>query len=93
MGLGSVLVADVGKAEDAGAIQTNIVRIDGQRSVYIPILKQGGGSNTISIVNGIKEATKHLVDIPASLKTAVVFDQSIFVKTALRIWARKVASG
>jgi hydrophobic/amphiphilic exporter-1 (mainly G- bacteria), HAE1 family len=83
VGLGSVLVADIGKAEDAGAIQTNIVRIDGQRSVYIPILKQGGGSNTIAIVNGVKEATKHLVDIPDVLKTAVVFDQSIFVKTAL----------
>jgi hydrophobic/amphiphilic exporter-1 (mainly G- bacteria), HAE1 family len=84
VGLGSVLVADVGKAEDAGAIQTNIVRIDGQRSVYIPILKQGGDSNTIAIVNGVKAATKHLVDIPDVLKTAVVFDQSIFVKTAVR---------
>ncbi len=83
VGLGSVVVADVGKAEDAGAIQTNIVRIDGQRSVYIPILKQGGDSNTISIVSGIKQATKHLVDIPDSLRIAVVFDQSIFVKTAL----------
>jgi multidrug efflux pump subunit AcrB len=84
VGLGSVLVADIGKAEDAGAIQTNIVRIDGQHSVYIPILKQGGNSNTISIVNGIKEATKHLVDIPDVLKTAVVFDQSIFVKLAIK---------
>jgi multidrug efflux pump subunit AcrB len=84
VGLGSVLVADVGKAEDAGAIQTNIVRIDGQRSVYIPVLKQGGDSNTIAIVSGIKEATKHLVDIPDVLKTAVVFDQSIFVKTAVK---------
>jgi multidrug efflux pump subunit AcrB len=84
VGLASVLVADVGKAQDAGAIQTNIVRIDGQRSVYIPVLKQGGGSNTIAIVNGVKEATKHLVDIPDVLKTAVVFDQSIFVKTALK---------
>jgi multidrug efflux pump subunit AcrB len=84
VGLGSVLVADVGKAEDAGAIQTNIVRIDGQKSVYIPILKQGGGSNTISIVNGVKDTIKHLVDIPDSLKTAVVFDQSIFVKIALK---------
>jgi len=83
-GLGSVLVADVGKAEDSGAIQTNIVRIDGQKSVYIPILKQGGGSNTIAIVNGVRAATKHLVDIPDVLKTAVVFDQSIFVKTALK---------
>ncbi len=84
VGLGSVLVADVGKAEDAGAIQTNIVRIDGQKSVYIPVLKQGGDSNTIAIVNGIKEATKHLVDIPDSLRTAVVFDQSVFVKTAVK---------
>jgi multidrug efflux pump subunit AcrB len=84
VGLGSVLVADVGKAEDAGAIQTNIVRIDGQKSVYIPVLKQGGGSNTIAIVNGVKEATRHLVDVPEALKTTVVFDQSLFVKTALK---------
>jgi len=84
VGLGSVMVADIGKAEDAGAIQTNIVRIDGQKSVYIPILKQGGDSNTIAIVNGIKEAIKDLVDIPKSLRTAVVFDQSIFVKTAVK---------
>jgi multidrug efflux pump subunit AcrB len=84
VGLGSVMVADVGKAEDAGAIQTNIVRIDGQKSVYIPILKQGGDSNTIAIVNGIKAAIKDLVDVPDSLRTAVVFDQSIFVKTALK---------
>ena len=83
IGLASVLVRDVGQAEDAGAIQTNIVRIDGQKSVYIPILKQGGGSNTIAIVNGVKEATKHLVDVPDVLRTAVVFDQSVFVKTAL----------
>jgi multidrug efflux pump subunit AcrB len=84
VGLGSVLVGDIGKAEDAGAIQTNIVRIDGQHSVYIPILKQGGNSNTIAIVNGIKDATEHLVDIPDVLKTAVVFDQSIFVKIAIK---------
>jgi multidrug efflux pump subunit AcrB len=84
VGLGSVMVGDIGRAEDSGAIQTNIVRIDGQHSVYIPILKQGGNSNTISIVNGIREATKHLVDIPDVLKTAVVFDQSIFVKVAIK---------
>src|SRR6202795_4105045 len=44
-------VADVGHPEDAPATQTNIVRVDGQRSVYLPILKQGGNSNTIAIVN------------------------------------------
>jgi multidrug efflux pump subunit AcrB len=84
VGNASVMVGDVGKAEDSGTIQTNIVRIDGQRSVYVPVLKQGGNSNTISIVNGMRAAIKNLVDIPASLKTDVVFDQSVFVKTALK---------
>src|SRR3984957_10279 len=82
-GNAELMVADVGHAEDAAAIQTNIVRVDGQRSVYLPILKQGGNSNTIAIVNGIKAAVSDLVDVPKSLKTKVVFDQSLYVKTAI----------
>ncbi|MDQ2924360.1 MAG: efflux RND transporter permease subunit [Acidobacteriota bacterium] len=83
-GNGQLLVSDVGQAKDASAIQTNIVRVDGQHSVYLPILKQGGGSNTISIVNGVRAGIAHLLDVPKSLKTAVVFDQSVFVKTAIK---------
>jgi HAE1 family hydrophobic/amphiphilic exporter-1 len=83
VGQSSVLVGDVGKAIDAQAIQTNIVRVDGQPSVYLPILKQGGDTNTIAVVEGIKDALKNLVDIPKQLKTRVVFDQSLFVKTAI----------
>lgn len=56
-----VLVSDLGKAEDSGTIQTNIVRIDGQQSVYVPVLKQGGDSNTITIVDGMKAAIKNLI--------------------------------
>ena len=82
-GQSSVLVGDVGKAIDANAIQTNIVRVDGQPSVYLPILKQGGDTNTIAVVDGIRTALEHLVDIPKQLKTGVVFDQSLFVKTAI----------
>ncbi len=82
-GNAELMVADVGHAEDAAAIQTNIVRVDGQKSVYLPILKQGGNSNTIAIVNGIKKAVGDLLDIPKSLVTKVVFDQSIYVKTAI----------
>jgi multidrug efflux pump subunit AcrB len=82
-GNAELMVADVGHAEDAAAIQTNIVRVDGQRSVYLPILKQGGNSNTIAIVNGIKKSVGDLLDVPKSLVTKVVFDQSIYVKTAI----------
>ena len=78
------MVADVGKAVDAQAIQTNIVRVDGQPSVYLPILKQGGDTNTIAVVSGIRDALKQLVDVPVQLVTRVVFDQSVFVKTAIK---------
>jgi len=84
VGNGSVMVADIGQAKDAGQLQTNIVRVDGQRSVYIPVLKQGGNSNTITIVDGVKTAVAHLLDIPKVLKTDVVFDQSLFVKMAVK---------
>ncbi len=93
VGNASVMVGNVGRAQDAGTIQTNIVRIDGQRSVYIPVLKQGGGSNTITIVDGMKAAIKNLVDIPSSLKTSVVFDQSIFVKGAIKNLIKEASIG
>ena len=79
-----VSVNDLGKAEDANQIQYNLVRVDGQRSVYLPIMKQGGNTNTIQVVNGIREMIGHLFDIPKQLKAAVVFDQSAFVKEAIK---------
>ncbi|MGC9292780.1 MAG: efflux RND transporter permease subunit [Acidobacteriaceae bacterium] len=82
-GNSSILVGDVGHAVDGGQLQYNIVRVDGEHSVYLPIFKQGGGSNTITIVNGIRDRVKHLLDVPPQLKAAVVFDQSEFVKLAI----------
>jgi hydrophobic/amphiphilic exporter-1 (mainly G- bacteria), HAE1 family len=93
VGQSSVLVGDIGKAVDSSAIQTNIVRVDGQASVYLPILKQGGDTNTIAVVDGIKEALQHLVDIPKQLITRVVFDQSLFVKTAIANLMREGSIG
>lgn len=78
-----VLIGDIGQAKDASAIQASLVRIDGQRSVYLPVLKQGGDANTIAVVDGIRDAVSKLVDIPKQLVTKVVFDQSVFVKSAI----------
>lgn len=83
IGNNQLLVSDIGYAKDDAAIQTNIVRVDGQPSVYLPILKQGGSSNTIEVVNGIRQDLKHLLDVPKQLKASVIFDQSVFVKTAI----------
>ena len=78
-----VSVGDVGEAKDASQLQYNIVRIDGQKSAYIPIMKQGGDTNTVQVVNDVRNLTGHLFDLPKQLMTSIVFDQSVFVKEAL----------
>ena len=92
-GQNSVFVSDIGKAVDSSFLQYNIVRVDGQKSVYVPILRQGGDTNTIAVVDGIKKAIKTLRDIPAQLKSHVVFDQSLFVKGAISTVLREGGIG
>ena len=89
----SVFVSDVGKAVDGAALQYNIVRVNGQKSVYDPILKQGGNTNTIAVVDGVKKAIQDLRDIPSQLKTHVVFDQSLFVKSAISTVMKEGGAG
>jgi multidrug efflux pump subunit AcrB len=83
VGTSWVSLGDVGEAKDASQLQYNIVRIDGQKSAYIPIMKSGGDSNTIQVVNDVRDLVKRLFDLPAQLVTNIVFDQSVFVKQAL----------
>src|SRR5271165_2054971 len=83
VGTSWVTVGDVGQAKDASQLQYNIVRIDGQKSAYIPIMKSGGDSNTIQVVDDIRKLVQHLFDLPKQLVTDIVFDQSVFVKEAL----------
>ena len=93
VGNASVLVQDVGKAADAAQIQNNIVRVDGQPSVYLPVLKQGGDANTIAVVDGIKAGVAHLLDVPKQLIANVVFDQSKFVRSAIENLVHEGAIG
>ncbi len=83
VGQSTVRVSDIGQAQDAHQIQTNIVRVDSQHSVYLPIMKQGGDTNTIKVVDGVRGVLSHLFDVPKQLVTRVVFDQSLFVKRAI----------
>ena len=89
----SVFISDVGRAVDGSYQQYNVVRVNGQKSVYAPILKQGGDTNTIAVVNGIRKAIATLRDIPAQLHTHVVFDQSLFVKQAISTVLREGGIG
>src|SRR5436305_443179 len=93
VGHAPVRIADIGYAKDAQQIQTNIVRVDGQRSVYVPVMKQGGDTNTIEVVDGMRAAVQHLFDVPKELITRVAFDQSVFVKTAIETLLHEGAIG
>ena len=78
----AVVVHDVGHAEDAAQIQQNVVRIDGQRSVYIPVLKQGN-ANTISVVDGVRGLLPNLAGLPSGMKLRAIFDQSTYIRAAI----------
>jgi len=87
-----VRLGDVGNAEDATAIQYNVVLIDGQPSVYIPVLKQGG-ANTIDVVNGIHELLPKIIGMPAGLHLKAIFDQSDYILDAVHSLEHEAVTG
>jgi multidrug efflux pump subunit AcrB len=76
-------IRDVAKVEDSHQIQTNIVRVEGKRQVYIPIYRQPG-ANTIAVVEGIKAQLKPILERIKGINLDVVMDQSVYVRQAIR---------
>jgi hydrophobic/amphiphilic exporter-1 (mainly G- bacteria), HAE1 family len=87
-----VLLGDVGHVEDAAQIQQNIVRINGQRSVYISVMKQGN-ANTIAVVDGVGEAIKKIAGLPNGTKIDSIFGQDAYVRTAIASLEHEAVSG
>lgn len=78
-----VLLKDVGRAADSTMIQGNVVRINGQRAVYLPIMKQAG-ANTIQVIDGIRESLSKLLGLPKDLAVKLIFDQSLYIRQAIQ---------
>ncbi|ACF00477.1 acriflavin resistance protein [Rhodopseudomonas palustris TIE-1] len=78
-----VYIRDVASVRDGNPPQTNIVHVDGNRSVLMMVLKAGAVS-TLDIIAGIKQK---IIDVkgamPESLKIALIGDQSVFVRGAI----------
>jgi multidrug efflux pump subunit AcrB len=76
-------VRDVAHVRDGYAPQTNMVRVDGRRSVLMNVLKTGNAS-TIDIIDGIKQKLPQIRGtLPPELKIAATSDQSVFVRSAI----------
>jgi len=78
-----IMLKDVARAADSTIIQTNIVRINGHRAVYLPIMKQAG-ANTIQVIDGIKATLPKLIGLPEDLTVNLIFDQSLYIRQAIQ---------
>ncbi|MGH7232486.1 MAG: efflux RND transporter permease subunit [Nitrospiraceae bacterium] len=77
-----VRVRDLGTVTDASDIQTNIVRTDGQRAVYLRVNKQPG-ANTVGVVDALRRALPNMIGIPSGVKLGVSFDQSVYIRQSI----------
>jgi CzcA family heavy metal efflux pump len=78
-----VRVKDLGTVADSSDIQTNIVRTDGQRSVYLRVNKQPA-ANTVQVVDALRAALPKMVGIPPGVKLGISFDQSTYIRQSIK---------
>jgi multidrug efflux pump subunit AcrB len=78
-----VYIRDIGNVRDGNPPQTNIVHVDGGRSVLMSVLKNGSAS-TLAVIDGVKKQVEALKSVvPENLKIALIGDQSVFVRGAI----------
>jgi CzcA family heavy metal efflux pump len=79
----TVYVRDVASVRDGNPPQTNIVHVNGNRSVLMMVLK-AGATSTLDIIAGIKQKVIDVKDtLPDALKINFIGDQSLFVRGAI----------
>ena len=78
-----VRVKDLGTVTDSSDIQTNIVRTDGRRSVYLRVNKQPA-ANTVEVVDALRLALPKMIGIPPGVKLGVSFDQSVYIRQSIK---------
>ncbi len=80
----TIFVKDVGQVHDGNAVQQNVVRTDGRRSVLLSIIKNGNAS-TLAVVNAVKQAmVTARAAAPSGMVIKELFDQSVFVSDSIR---------
>src|SRR5678816_3414934 len=77
-----VRVRDVGIVTDSSDIQTNIVRTDGARAVYLRVNKQPI-ANTVAVVDTLRKTLPKLIGIPPGVKIGISFDQSVYIRQSI----------
>jgi CzcA family heavy metal efflux pump len=80
----TITLGDVADVHDGSAPQSNIVHVDGGRSVLMPVLKNGAAS-TLAIVDGVRAKLAGMkASLPETLDVVPINDQSVFVRAAIK---------
>src|SRR5882724_7637310 len=90
--VGPVRIGDVAKVVDATADQNEIVRINGQRGVYLRVLKQPG-ANSIAVVDAVRAALPRMRGVPPTVTMAISFDQSSYIRSAVKALQHEAVQG
>ncbi len=89
----NVYVRDIGTVENGSDILTGYALVNGRRTVYIPVTKRSDAS-TLDVVNRVKaELPNFQALVPEDIKVSFEFDQSTYVKNAIRGLAVEGALG
>jgi multidrug efflux pump subunit AcrB len=90
----TIFLRDVAVPKDASLIQTNVVRVNGRRQVYIPVYRQLG-SSTLSVVNGLSTAVPDMKNklTQPDIDLKVVMDQSVYVRHSIESLAEEGVLG
>ncbi len=79
-----VYMHDVAQVHNGSAVQTNVVHVDGSRSVLLSVFKNGSTS-TLDIVSGIKKMLDVIKpSLPDALEIKAIGDQSVFVRASIQ---------
>ena len=78
-----VRVRDVGTVTDSSDIQTNIVRTDGARAVFLRVNKQPI-ANTVEVVDALRAMIPKMIGIPPGVTLGISFDQSVYIRQSIR---------
>jgi hydrophobe/amphiphile efflux-1 (HAE1) family protein len=87
-----IRVRDLGRVEDSAETQQSIVRVNGERAVYLRVNKQPG-ANTVEVVDAVRRTVPQLLGIPGGVRVNVTFDQSTYIRQSIHSLWHEAAVG
>src|SRR5262245_29345567 len=88
----SIRVRDLGRVEDSAETQQSIVRVNGDRAVYLRVNKQPG-ANTVEVVDAVKRTLPNFLGLPPGVSANLTFDQSTYIRQSIRSLWHEAAIG